>query len=78
MIKAVLFDLGNTRVYREPYEAFQRILKANEINKALKTIREAFERSTREFAVERNEVPPPQHFYMKWNALILKRLGITR
>lgn len=77
-IKAVLFDLGNTLVYQEPYEAFQRILRANGINKSLKAIREAFERGNIEFEVERNEVPSPRDFYARWNALILKHLGITR
>lgn len=76
-IKAVLFDLGNTLVYQEPYEAFQRILQANGIEKPLRAIREAFERGNREFEVERYEVSPPRDFYVKWNALILKHLVIT-
>ena len=77
-IKAVLFDLGNTLIYQEPYEAFQRILKANGINKSLRAIREAFERGNREFEAERNMVTSPRDFYARWNMMILKHLGITQ
>ncbi len=77
-IKAVLFDLGNTLVYQEPYQAFQRILRINGMDKSLQQIREAFERGNKEFDVERNGVPSSREFYKNWNMLILKHLGITR
>jgi putative hydrolase of the HAD superfamily len=77
-IKAVLFDLGNTLVYQEPLEPFQRILQANGITKSIEEIREAFERGNREFDSERLFVFPPHEFYVRWNMTILKCLGITR
>jgi putative hydrolase of the HAD superfamily len=76
--KAVLFDLGNTLVYQEPYEAFQKILRVNGMDKSLREIREAFESGNREFDVERNGVPSSREFYTRWNMLILKHLGIAR
>lgn len=74
----MLFDLGNTLIYQEPYEAFRRILKANGIIKSPKAIREAFEKGNREFEAERNMVLSPRDFYAKWNMIILKHLGISQ
>ncbi len=48
-VKAVLFDLGNTLVYQQPYEPFQRILRANGIIKSLEEIKEAFEKGNKDF-----------------------------
>jgi len=76
--KAVLFDLGNTLVYQEPYEAFQRILQANSVFKSIKEIREALEKGNREFEAERRAVLPAREFYVQLNMTILKHLGITR
>ena len=77
-VKAVLFDLGNTLVYQEPYEAFQRILQANSVFKSIKEIREAFEKGNKECEAERRALLPPREFYVQLNVTILKHLGITR
>jgi len=77
-VKAVLFDLGNTLVCQEPYEAFQRILQANSVFKSTKEIREALEKGNKEFEAERRAVLPPREFYVQLNMTILKHLGITR
>jgi len=76
-IKAVLFDLGNTLVYQQPYEPFQRILQANGIAKSIEEIKEAFEQGNKEFDAERQVVFPLHEFYVRWNMTILKHLGIT-
>lgn len=77
-VKAVLFDLGNTLVYQQPYEPFQRILQTNGVIKSLEEIREAFEKGNKEFDVEKHIALPPHEFYVRWNMNILKHLGITR
>jgi len=77
-VKAVLFDLGNTLVYQQPYEPFQRILQINGVFKSIEEIREAFEKGNREFEAERRAVLPPREFYVQLNMTILKHLGITR
>jgi len=77
-VKAVLFDLGNTLVYQQPFEPFQRILQTKGIFKPIKDIREAFEKCSREFDVEKHKALPPHEFYVQWNMVILKHLGITR
>lgn len=77
-IKAVLFDLGNTLVYQQPYEAFQRILQANGVFKTIEEIQQAVEKGNREFDVNRRVVPSPREFYAAWNMAILNHLGITR
>jgi len=76
-VKAVLFDLGNTLLYQQPYEPFQRILQINSVFKSIEEIREAFEKGNREFAAERRAVIPPRKFYVQLNMTILKHLGIT-
>jgi len=77
-IKAVIFDLGNTLVYQQLHEAFQRILQANGVLKSLEEIREAFEKGNREFDVEKHKALGPHEFYTQWNMPILKHLGITQ
>jgi putative hydrolase of the HAD superfamily len=76
-VKAVLFDLGNTLVYQQLYEPFQRILQANGVFKSIEEIREAFEKGNREFNADRQVVYPPHEFYVRWNMTILKNLGLT-
>jgi len=76
-IRAVLFDLGNTLVYQQLHEAFQRILQANGVLKSLEEIREAFEKGIKEFDVEKHKALGPHEFYTQWNMPILKHLGIT-
>jgi putative hydrolase of the HAD superfamily len=76
-VKAVLFDLGNTLVYQQPYEPFRRILQANGIIKSVEEIKKAFEKGNKDFDAERQIVFPPHEFYVLWNMTILKNLGIT-
>jgi len=77
-VKAVLFDLGNTLVYQQPHEPFQRILQANGVFKSIKDVQEAFEKGSKEFDVEKC-IPLGSHeFYTRWNIAVLKHLGITR
>jgi len=76
--KAVLFDLGNTLVYQQPYEPFQRILQTNGVSRSIEEIREAFEKCCREFDVEKHESLSSHEFYARWNKVILKHLRITR
>jgi FMN phosphatase YigB (HAD superfamily) len=41
-VKAVLFDLGNTMVYQNPYKTFQKILGMYGITRTISEIKEAF------------------------------------
>ena len=41
-VKAVLFDLGNTLVYQNPYKIFQKILGTHGIIRTTEEIEEAF------------------------------------
>jgi len=77
-VKAVLFDLGNTLVNQQPYEPFQRIMQANGVFKPIEDLREAFEKGSKEFDVEKHKPLGPHEFYVQWNMSILKHLGITR
>jgi len=77
-VKAVLFDMGNTLVFQHPLEAFQRILQAKGIAKSIDEVREAFEKNSRDFDVEKHKPLGPHEFYVRWNMNILKHLGITR
>jgi len=74
----VLFDLGNTLVYQQPYEPFQKILQANGVSRSIEEIREAFEKGGKEFDYEKYKALPSHEFYVQWNLAILKHLGITR
>jgi len=73
----VLFDLGNTLVYQQPYEPFQKILQANGIVKSIEEIRGGFEKGNKEFDVEKHLGLSSHEFYVQWNMTILKHLGIT-
>jgi len=77
-VKAVLFDLGGTLVYQLPYQPFQKILQANGVSRSIEEIREAFEKVSKEFDVEKHKALGPHEFYTRWNMMILKHLGITR
>lgn len=76
-IKAILFDLGNTLVYQQPNEPFQRILRANGVSRSIEEIREAFKKGVKEFDSERYKALPPHEFYRRWNMAILKNLKIS-
>jgi 2-haloalkanoic acid dehalogenase type II len=76
-VKAVLFDLGGTLVYQQPYEPFQRILQTNGVFKSIEEIRRAFEKGSKEFDVEKHKALGAHEFYTQWNMAVLKHLGIT-
>jgi putative hydrolase of the HAD superfamily len=77
-VKAVLFDLGGTLVYQQPFEPFQRILQNNGVFKSIEEIREAFEKGSKEFDVEKYKALSSHEFYSEWNMTILRHLGISR
>lgn len=77
-IKAVLFDLGETLVYQQTYEPFQKILDLHGMPKTLDEIQEAFEKASMEFNIEDHSTLPSHEFYGQWNMTILKHLGIAR
>jgi len=76
MIKAVLFDLGNTLVYMKPEETLQKILKSYGIVKSLGEVKQAMVKA-QEFDIEKHCHLPAHEFYTQWNMLELKHLGIT-
>ncbi len=76
MIKAVLFDLGNTLVWSDPEDAFQRILAEQGICKNLDEVRNALMQGNREFDIESHEGLSSHAFYTQWNMVQLKHLGI--
>ncbi len=76
MIKAVLFDLGDTLVYSDPEETFRRILAQYGVSKSLKEVTEALIEGNKEFDIEKHEGRSAHEFYMHWNLIALKHLGI--
>jgi putative hydrolase of the HAD superfamily len=76
-VKAVLFDLGNTLVYQNPYKTFQKILGTHGIIRTTEEIEEAFAKTGREFDIEKHSSFSAHEFYTQLNITILKHLGIT-
>jgi len=76
-VKAVLFDLGNTLVYQNPYKTFQKILGTHGIIRTTEEIEEAFAKTGREFDIEKHSSLSAHEFYTQLNITILKHLGIT-
>ena len=76
MIKAVLFDLGETLVYGNPEETFQRILAQHGMSKSLEEARGALIEGNREFDIGKHEGLTADEFYMQWNIVALKHLGL--
>jgi len=76
MIKAVLFDLGNTLVYSNAEDAFQRILAEQGFTKPLREVRSALIKGNREFDIDRHEGLSAHEFYTQWNLVQLKHLGL--
>jgi len=76
MIEAVLFDLGNTLVYSNPEDTFQRILAALGIAKSLEEVRNAMIKGNKELDIEGNEGLSAHEFYTQWNMVQLKHLGL--
>jgi len=76
MIKAVLFDLGNTLVYSNPEDAFQKILAEQGFTKPIREVRNALIKGNREFDIDRHEGLSAHEFYTHWNMVHLKHLGL--
>ncbi len=76
-VKAVLFDLGNTLIYSNPVETFQKILEAHGIFRSIDSVEQALIKGNREFDVEKHSNLTAHEFYTKWNLIALKHLGIT-
>jgi len=76
MVKAVLFDLGNTLVYSHPEETFQRILKEHGIVKPIDEVRQAMAEGNKEFDIDKHTGLTAHEFYVQWNLVELKHLGI--
>jgi putative hydrolase of the HAD superfamily len=76
-VKAVLFDLGNTLVYQNPYKVFQKTLGTHGIIRTTEEIEEAFAKAGREFDIEKHSKLSAHEFYTQLNIHILKHLGIT-
>jgi len=76
MIKAVLFDLGNTLVYSNLEDAYQRILAEQGFTKPLREVRNALIKGNREFDIDRHEGLSANEFYTQWNLVQLKHLGL--
>jgi len=76
MIKAVLFDLGNTLVYSNPEETFQKILAEQGFTKPVREVRNAIIKGNREFDIDRHEGLSANKFYTQWNLVQLKHLGL--
>ena len=76
-VKAVLFDLGNTLVYQNPYKTIQKILGTHGIIRTTEEIEEAFTKTEGEFDIEKHSRLSAHEFYTQLNIHILKHLGIT-
>lgn len=62
-VKALLFDLGNTLVYQNPYKTFQKILENHGIIRTTKEIEEAFTRAEGEFDIDKHSRLSAHEFY---------------
>lgn len=76
MIKAVLFDLGNTLVYSHPEVTFQRILAQHGVARPLGEVTDALIRGNAEFNIEKHADLSAHEFYVRWNIVHLKHLGV--
>jgi len=76
MIKAILFDLGNTLVYSHPEQTFQKILSQQGVTKSLDEVRAALIRGNKEFDIDSHIGLSVHEFYTKWNIVQLKHLGL--
>ncbi len=81
MIKAVLFDIGNTLVTSlENYEVVRVLLKEKGYEKTLDEIKIAYSKTEEEYLENRGDKgfleKGPDDFYVPWNSAVVKNLGI--
>jgi putative hydrolase of the HAD superfamily len=76
MIKAVLFDLGDTLVYSNPEVTFQRILAQHGMSKSIEEVKEALIEGNKEFDITKHEGLSANEFYKQWNIVELKHFGL--
>lgn len=84
MIRAALFDLGDTLITaRDTEEAFRIILLEKGIDMSLEDIRKAHAKASKEFLKEHRDMRPPDardfnEIYAMWNEAVVKELGIGK
>ena len=82
MIRAVLFDVGETLITSmEMIDTFQAILKEKDIEIDLEEIREAHEKASKEFLGQKRDIRPTgkgdfNKVYASWNDEVVKELGL--
>jgi putative hydrolase of the HAD superfamily len=84
MIRAVMFDIGDTLITSlDTEKMFQLILKEKGIKKELAEIKKAHKKATAEFLKKHGDMRPPDakdfnKIYASWNDLIMKELGLKQ
>ena len=82
MIRAVLFDVGETLITSmEMIETFQVILREKDIEIELEVLREAHDKASKKFLSEKRDMRPTSStdfndVYSKWNDEVVKELGL--
>ena len=82
MIRAVLFDVGETLITSmEMVDTFQAILKEKDIEIDLEKIREAHDNASKEFLGKKRDIRPTgrgdfNKVYASWNDEVVKELGL--
>jgi 2-haloalkanoic acid dehalogenase type II len=82
VIKAVLFDLGNTLVKTWiPELTYERVLASLGIRRSVKEIREALAKTEEDFNLHKHRLTygkvPYKEYWDRWDSLVLKHLGIS-
>jgi putative hydrolase of the HAD superfamily len=81
VVKAVLFDLGNTLVQMWiPELVYKKVLASLGIRRPVGEIREALARTEEEFKLHRYRVTygkvPYEEYYDRWDSVVLRHLGV--
>jgi 2-haloalkanoic acid dehalogenase type II len=82
VIKAVLFDLGNTLVKMwVPELTYERVLASLGIRRSVEEIKEALAKTEEQFKLHKYRLTygkvPYKEYWDKWDALVLKNLGVS-
>ncbi|MBA3044679.1 MAG: HAD family hydrolase [Candidatus Thermoplasmatota archaeon] len=84
MIRAVLFDIGDTLITSlDSEEAFQLILREKGFEIDLEKIRDAHKKASTEFISKHKDMRPPDardfnEVYTAWNDYVVKELGLKK